>query len=357
MQSLLNDRLGVKLPIIQAPMAGVATPQLAAAVSNAGALGSLGLGASTAEQAEAQIKATQALTSRPFNVNLFCHQPARRNPTQEQAWIARLQPEFTRLNASPPVALSEIYTSFNHHDALLDVLLRTRPAVVSFHFGLPPQAVIEKLKAQGIVLLATATSLTEAQQSAASGIDGIVAQGYEAGGHRGMFDPQQPDQQLSTLALVQILHQAVDLPLIAAGGIMTSQGIAAALQLGAQAAQLGSAFLLCPEAASDATYREMIRASHPASTVMTAAISGRPARSLESAFTRQTRTATAEEIPDYPLTYALGKALAQAASAQQVAGYGAYWAGQAVALAQPRPAAELIGQWAKELMRVSPVAR
>lgn len=278
-----TDRLGIQ-PILQAPMVGVATPQLAAAVSNAGGLGALGIGASSVAQARAMIEQTQALTDRPFNVNVFCHAPAVRDPARESAWLAHLRPLFEQFQAPVPATLDEIYTSFAQDNAVFDLLLDTRPAVVSFHFGLPSAAQLQALKQAGICTLATATCLAEALQIQQLGFDAIVAQGIEAGGHRGLFDPQASDEQLSTSVLVRLLVKHIDLPIVAAGGIMDGQGIRAALDLGAAAAQLGTAFILCPESAANEGYRTHLKSPRAAFTRLTSTLSGRPARGLLNSF-------------------------------------------------------------------------
>src|SRR5690606_23645212 len=175
-------RLGIQHPIIQAPMVGVSTPQLAAAVSEAGGLGSLGLGASSPAQARELIEQTRALTAKPFNLNLFCHAPASADAARERAWLERLQPLFAEFDAEPPAALREIYPSFLADPDMLEVLLEQRPAVVSFHFGLPPRDWIKRLRQAGIVLLACVTTPEEADQAEAAGVDALVAQGVEAGG-------------------------------------------------------------------------------------------------------------------------------------------------------------------------------
>lgn len=342
MNHLLCKRLNLRFPLIQAPMAGVSTPELAAAVSNAGALGSIGVGASTPQQAEAMIRQSLSLTSGPLNVNVFCHAPAQRDPQLESAWIARFGERFSGFDAVPPAELSEIYQTFCGNDAMLEVLLNTCPAAVSFHFGLPSEDVIRRLKSQGIVTLATATSPAEARVIEEAGVDFIVAQGIEAGGHRGIFDPQAEDRQLSTLTLVQAIRRVSRLPVIAAGGIMDGAGIAAMMKLGVAGVQLGTAFVLCPESAANAAYRQLMKSEQAASTVMTVAISGRPARCITNDFCRMTQDIPAQTIPAYPLTYALGKALAAAASAKGDHGYGAQWAGQGASLARELPATELV---------------
>jgi nitronate monooxygenase len=243
----LLERLGIGLPVVQAPMAGVSTPAMAAAVSNAGGLGSIGVGASTPEAAREMIREVRAATGCPFNVNVFCHGPAVPDAAREAAWLERLAPAFARYGAQPPRSLREIYRSFVEDDAMLAVLVEERPRVVSFHFGLPSRERIDALHAAGIVLLATATSLEEGHAVASAGVDAVVAQGYEAGGHRGVFDPDSPDEGLGTLALTRMLVAGLDIPVIAAGGIMDGAGIAACLPLGASAAQLGTAFIACPE--------------------------------------------------------------------------------------------------------------
>jgi nitronate monooxygenase len=341
--------LNIDKPIFQAPMAGVTTPALAAAVSNAGGLGALGVGAMKPEAARKTIRETQALTSRPFNVNVFCHRPAAANPAIERQWLSWLAPQFAQFGATPPAALSEIYTSFVEDPAMLEVFVEEKPAVVSFHFGLPPADVIAELKQAGIRLLASATSLEEAEQGVAAGVDGIVAQGIEAGGHRGIFDPDARDEGLGTLALTRLLVKRMPLPVIASGGIMDGAGIAAALALGAQAAQLGTAFVACTETSIDEGYRRAILSEAAHHTTFTKAISGRTARSMVNRFTEWGTQAGAPQVPAYPIAYDAGKALHAAGKAHGEFGFGAQWAGQAAALARALPAAELFAQLEREL--------
>lgn len=342
------DSLRLSVPIIQAPMAGVSTPEMAAAVSNAGGLGSIGIGAADAPAARTMIDAVRARTDRPFNVNLFVHQPAQPKPDVEQGWIAALAPLFAQYGAAPPPSLREIYRSFAVDDAMLAMLLEARPAIVSFHFGLPDTRRIAALKDADCLLLATATNLDEALAIKAAGIDAIVAQGYEAGGHRGVFDPQAPDARLGTIALTRLLVEHCDLPVIAAGGIMDGYGIRAALNLGAIAAQLGTAFIACPESSADAAYRAALASPAAHHTLMTSAISGRPARCLANRFTHWAATSDVQ-IPDYPIAYDAGKALNQTAKTSGESGYGAQWAGQGAPLARSLPAADLIAELVKEM--------
>jgi nitronate monooxygenase len=349
MNRTLLAQLGIELPIIQAPMAGVSTPAMAAAVSNAGGLGSLGVGATNADGARRMIHATRKLTSRPFNINLFAHPPARPDRVREQAWMRWLAPQFEAFSAAPPMALREIYLSFTADEAMLAMLLEERPAVVSLHFGLPHPPALAALKRAGIVLLATATSLPEAALIADAGIDAVVAQGIEAGGHRGMFDTQAPDEELSTLALTRLLVNNTSLPVIAAGGIMDGAGIAAALSLGAQAAQLGTAFAGTPESAIDPGYRHALFDA-TRTTVLTDSISGRKARCLCNRFTALDADGMRPPAPpDYPVAYDAGKRLHEAAKAKGEFGFGAQWAGQAFALARALPAGALVRVLAREL--------
>ncbi|ENU1227954.1 MULTISPECIES: NAD(P)H-dependent flavin oxidoreductase [Providencia] len=345
------QRLGLRYPIIQAPMAGVSTPALAAAVSEAGGLGSLGLGANSVEQARQLITQTQALTSKAFNVNLFCHLPAKRHPTNEQAWIQYLAPYFAQFNETPPSYLNEIYDTFLDNSEMLSMLLETKPAVVSFHFNIPSIKVVQKLKQHGIYTMATATNLHEAQQVELAGIDAVVAQGIEAGGHRGMFDLQALDEELTTYELVTLISQHIDLPVIAAGGMMDGQGINMALDCGAAAAQLGTAFLLCPESAANAGYRAKIKQQTGDHTQLTSAISGRPARGIINQFIRAGNGYETSQLPDYPLVYDIGKQLNAAAIKSGSDEFSAYWAGQSVAKAREMPASLLVRTLAEEMKR------
>lgn len=342
-------RLGLQHPIIQAPMAGTATPQLAAAVSNAGGLGSLGVGAGNAAQARQLIEQTQALTAQPFNVNVFCHAPPQRDPRREAAWLAYLAPLFAEVDAAPPAALNEIYRSFLEDEDMFALLLELRPAVVSFHFGLPPVERIRALQQAGIVTLATATNLDEALRIEQAGVDAVVAQGIEAGGHRGIFDPQADDQRLSTALLLRVLAGRIRLPLIAAGGIMDGRGIRAMLDLGAAAAQMGTAFVLCPESAADSAYRANLKSERAAKTRLTPVLSGRPARGLANRFIDFCEGPGSPAPAAYPVAYDAAKHLSAAAVARGQYEFAAHWAGQGAPLAREMPAAQLVALLAREI--------
>lgn len=341
------DKFGLGLPILQAPMAGVATPAMAAAVSQAGALGALGLGASSPDDAGQAIRDLQARTPAPFNVNFFCHAPPSRDDRREQGWIDRTGPLFAEFDAAPPAALKQIYDSFRGHDELTGLVLQLRPSVASFHFGLPLPEQIAAMKAAGILLMASATSVAEARQIEAAGLDAVIAQGWQAGGHRGIFEPDGPDERLATAELTRRLAGQTALPVIAAGGIMDGRDIRRALQNGAQAAQLGTAFIACPESAADAAYRA--RLMQAGRTRMTRVISGRPARCLTNRLTEWGAGTADADVPAYPCAYDLAKALNAAAKAAGETGFGAHWSGSECARARSLPAAALVQALAREM--------
>lgn len=346
------SKLDLRHPIIQAPMAGISTPALAAAVSEAGGLGSIAIGTSTVQGARAAIAAVREQTGRPFNVNVFTHAPARADPAREAAWLAWLRPHFEQFGARPPAALTEIYRSFLADQPMLDMLLETRPAVVSFHFGLPDQAWIDALKAAGIVLFTTATSLEEAMRIEAAGIDVIVAQGIEAGGHRGIFDPAVPDPALPTFELLEQLRGKVALPLVAAGGIMDGKHIRTALYHGASAVQMGSAFIACPESSAPPHHRALIAQGGALHTALTAAISGRPARGIVNRLFLEVGADGHPPLPDYPIAYDAAKALHAAASGKGSQDYSVNWGGTNFAQARAMAAGELVATLAAEMDEV-----
>lgn len=345
MQTALTHRLKLRHPIIQAPMAGTSTPEMAAAVTNAGGLGSIAIGSVGVDEARACIRAARALTDGPFNVNVFCHDPAEADPARNADWIESLRPLFADFGAKPPAALRDIYRSFRVDDEALGLLIAERPAVVSFHFGLPDADRIAALKAAGIVLLATATSPEEGLAAQTAGVDMVVAQGVEAGGHRGVFDPAD-DPRFATLPLTRLLATTLDVPVIAAGGIMDGAGVAAALALGAAGAQMGTAFVACPESAAGAAYRSKLASADAARTRVSAVISGRPARGLENDFMRRTDEA---RVAPYPFAYDIGKALNAAATAAGDTGFMPNWAGQGAPLSRAMPAGALVEVLAAEL--------
>jgi len=342
----LLTRLGLSIPLVQAPMAGVSTPDMAAAVCNAGALGSIGVGATDAAGARAMIHALRAQTGAAFNVNLFVHETPKPDPAREAEWLDTLAPLFAKFDAPVPQRLRIIYRSFADDPDMLAMLLAERPPVVSFHFGLPAPNVLRALREAGCLLMASATNPAEAAIIERAGIDVIIAQGIEAGGHRGMFDPDAPDDGLGTFALTRLLVRQTRLPVIAAGGIMGGAGGRAALDLGAAAAQLGTAFIACPESSADAAYRAALMSDAAHHTRFTSAISGRPARCLANRFS--TLDCNARPAA-YPIAYDAGKALNAAARQKGEYGFGAQWAGQGAPLARAMPAGELVEAIRREM--------
>ncbi|UOQ51598.1 NAD(P)H-dependent flavin oxidoreductase [Hymenobacter cellulosivorans] len=343
------EPLGLSYPIIQAPMAGVSTPALAVAVSEAGALGSLAAAALPHPEALAQqLAALAAATNRPINVNVFCHQPCPADPAHDAQWLGYLAPFFSALDSMPPSQLQEVYPSFRTDDTLLAVLVQARPRVISFHFGLPTTAQLAALRQTGAMLLACVTSPAEAQAAEAAGVDMLVAQGVEAGGHRGTFDPAF-EPNLATLDLTRQLVQHSRLPVIAAGGLMDGADLAAAMRAGAVAGQLGTAFAACPESAASPAYRAALLHRPPLSTELTAVISGRPARGLVNRFMEDIDQPGRPPVAAYSRAYQAGKALVAAAQQAGEPGFAVQWAGTGVGRSRALPAAELVRTLAAEL--------
>ncbi|MDF7813965.1 nitronate monooxygenase family protein [Hymenobacter sp. YC55] len=343
------DQLGLTYPLIQAPMAGVSTPALAVAVSEAGALGSLAAAALTDPDVLArQLAELAAATERPINVNLFCHAPSPTDPAHDAQWLAYLAPVFASLGSVPPAQLQEIYPSFRTSDALLAVLMQARPRVISFHFGLPTAAQLAALRQTGALLLACVTCPAEARVAEAAGVDILVAQGVEAGGHRGTYDPAT-EPNIATLELTRQLVQQTRLPVVAAGGLMDGADLAAVLRAGAVAGQLGTAFVACPESAASAAYRAALLHQPPLPTALTAVISGRPARGLVNRFMLEIDQPGRPPVAAYSRAYHAGKALIAAAQQAGDSGFAVQWAGTGAGRVRALPAAELVRSIGAEL--------
>ncbi|WP_426454918.1 NAD(P)H-dependent flavin oxidoreductase [Acinetobacter sp. KB005] len=343
----LLQQLEIKHPIFLAPMAGVSTPELAAEVSNQGGLGSLGLGANTAQSAREQILKNQTLTEKSFQVNFFCHQPEQLNPQTSAQWIEYLRPQFEKFGEQPPQNLNCIYPSFLDNDDFLNVVLETKPKAVSFHFGIPHPHQIQALKNAGILTMVSATNLVEAQAIEAAGIDIIIAQGIEAGGHRGIFN-KTFDAAIKTSDLVQLIVKHCNLPVVAAGGIMNGAQARYMLSLGAAAVQLGTAFVQCRSSNASTEYRKALF-NEPV-TQISASLSGRPARGLLNHWHTQIDLPNRPPQPEYPYAYDLAKQLNAIASKHQDYGYGAFWAGSNVSQIRELDAADLINQLVVEIL-------
>lgn len=341
----LLDLLGITVPIVQAPMSGFTPPPLAAAVSNAGGLGSLGCGSLPIAAIREQIAATRQATDRPFNVNLFVH----RAPAAAAEAIGRMRallaPYFAEFGLGNVPEVSDPLPTFDR--ARLDLLLELKPRVVSFHFGAPETAVMHAIKQSGALTLSSATTVAEARHLESAGIDAIVAQGYEAGGHRGTFSDGAAAGMIGTLALVPQVVDAVRVPVIAAGAIADARGIAAAFALGASGVQMGTAFLACPEASVPPAYLAALRAASDESTQLTRLFTGRPARALRNRLVAELAAAEEDALP-FPMQASLLAPLWRAPSDAARAAATPFWAGQAAALAREMPAGELVSNLAAE---------
>ncbi len=350
MDNSLLRRLALELPVVQAPMAGgLTTPELVAAVSNAGALGSFGAGYLTPEAIGTAVAAARRLTDRGFALNLFVNRPETASAAQIDRANALLAPYRRELGLDPGLASGGPQpTPPPDLDAQIAAVLAARPAVFSFTFGIPTPEVLAACRAAGIITIGTATTLAEGLALEAAGVDAVMAQGAEAGGHRGSFLAPPADSLVGTLPLVSLLVARLRLPVIAAGGIMTGAAAAAMLRAGAQAVCLGTAFLACDEAGTNAAYRAALQRSEAAETALTRAFSGRLARGLANRFLRE-MAAHEAELPGYPVMNALTRDIRTAAAEQGRPEFLSLWAGQAAPLIRARPAAELLRALAAEM--------
>lgn len=342
----LTDLLAITHPIVQAPMKGAATPALAAAVCNAGGLGSLGCAGLPPVAIRDALVEMRRRTNQAFNLNFFAHGPIAPDPEALARARSRLAPFYAAKGlGEPSVHLDPAPAAFG--DDHLAALLADPPAVVSFHFGLPENDAVARLKAAGARVLATATTVAEARALEAAGVDAVIAQGWEAGGHRGAFAVEADDTGAGLVALVPQIADAVRVPVIAAGGIADGRGIAAAFALGASGVQLGTAFVPCPESAAPETHRAAIAAATDASTRLTRAVSGRPARAHRTRFI-DAMAAETGALPDYPLMFPLSAPLI----ASDDPDFRFLLYGQAAPLVRPLPAADLVAHLVADTARV-----
>lgn len=335
----LQDLFGIELPVIQAPMAGAQGYALAAAVANAGGLGSLPAALLAPEVLDVELAALAAATSRPVNINFFCHEMPQPDVAREQAWRKLLTPYYREfgldVDAIPTAPLRRPFS-----DDSLDLLERYRPAVVSFHFGLPAPRLLRRVRELGCRVISSATTLTEALWLAARGVDAVIAQGVEAGGHRGMFLVQDLDTQSATLELVRSCAERIPVPVIAAGGIADVADVRAARQAGAAGVQVGTAYLLCPEATTGAAYRAVLASGRVHQTDFTNLFTGRPARGIVNRIMREL-SLLHPAAPQFPLA---ATAMAPLRAAAEMAGSGDFsplWCGTRGAACRPVPAAGL----------------
>jgi nitronate monooxygenase len=335
----LLQRLGIEQPILLAPMAGSGgTPELAAAVSNAGGLGAWGGAYSKPDDIAAAIHRIRQLTARPFNINLFAGGYDNDRKVEPQPMLEIMREAHARLGLPPP-ALPPVPS--DPFDAQLEAVLEARPPMFSFTFGIPAPAQIAALKKRGIAVVGTATTLAEARQLEQADVDAIVAQGAEAGAHRGTFAAPFEDSMVPLATLVREIGARVKLPVIASGGIMDGRDVAAALTLGAAAVQLGTAFLPCPESGAPPAYKRALLDARTDTTVITRAFSGRPARGLTNAFIAMMAGREHAILP-FRQQNDLTRPMRNASGQQGVADFISLWAGQGVARSRTLPAADLV---------------
>ena len=345
----LRQLLGTELPLIQAPMAGVQGAALAIAVSEAGGLGSLPAAMLSPEALRKALQALRAGTERAFNVNFFCHQNPAPSAEREAAWRSQLAPYYAELGLEPQAApAGGGRLPFSAQAA--ELLDQFKPAVVSFHFGLPAPDLLARLRSWGARILSTATTLDEARWLEAQGVDAVIAQGLEAGGHRGMFLSDDLASQVGTLALVPQLVRALRVPVIAAGGIADACGVAAVMALGAAGAQVGTAYLLCSEASTSALHRAALQAEAMPLTALTNVFSGRPARGIVNR-AMQELGPLCDAAPDFPLAAMAMAPLRAAAEARGSADFSPLWSGQNSRGCRPIPAGQLTRELASGLPR------
>jgi nitronate monooxygenase len=342
----IQNLLGIELPIIQAPMAGVAFSDMLIGVSEAGGLGSLACALLTANQIVDEVKIIRQQTSGPINLNFFCHQPPRADGEREAAWQRVLHPYFVELGLDP-TAVPSVPARAAFDSAMCDLVAQLRPNVVSFHFGLPEKALVARVKATGAKILSTATTVEEARWLETEGCDAIVAQGIEAGGHRGMFLSDDVFAQIGMLSLVPQVVDSVKVPVIAAGGIADARGIAAAFALGAAAVQIGSAYLLCPESRISTLHRQALKNDNE--TVLTNVFTGRPARAIANRMTRETGPMS-KLVPDFPLAGRFSAPLRVASETKGVTDFTPMWSGQSARLAQELSAKQITQRLAAETL-------
>ncbi len=343
----LQQLLGIELPIIQAPMAGVQGNALAVAVSNAGGLGSLPCAMLGPDAMRNELEAIKAQTSKPFNVNFFCHSPPVPNAEREAAWRAALTAYYNEFEIDPdniPAGAGRMPFSAEAADVLSDF----KPAVVSFHFGLPLAELLARVRAWRPKILASATTVEEARWLEARGVDVIIAQGIEAGGHRGIFLSDDLTSQVGTFALLPQVVRAVKVPVVAAGGIADARGVAAAIALGAAGVQIGTAYLLCPEATTGAVHRAALKSEAARNTALTNLFTGRPARGIVNRIMKELGPISTA-APAFPLATAAIAPLRARAESRGSGDFSPMWAGQNVSGCKEIPAAQLTRELAANI--------
>ncbi|MFK8034458.1 MAG: NAD(P)H-dependent flavin oxidoreductase [Hyphomicrobiales bacterium] len=350
----IRELLGIDVPIIQAPMGGVGTQDLAVAVSDAGGLGSMAFAGATQDSLRQSLQSVAQATSKSINFNFFAHERPVVSQADDDRWIDALTPYFNEFEIDIPEQLSNNGIEIFGAD-LCDVLLEHKPKIVSFHFGLPADEFISQLKNAGILIMSSATTVREAIYLETKGCDAIIAQGLEAGGHRGMFLSKDVSSQVGTMALVPQVVDAVGVPVIAAGGIADGRGISAAMALGASAVQMGTAFLRCTETALNNVYAQALDEAGPDDTALTNVISGRPTRIRSNRLVKDLGPLSAD-APVFPRGFGVNSALRSVAEAKNSDEFSAHYCGQAVALGKPGSASKLVEEmWSDAINRSSQI--
>jgi nitronate monooxygenase len=341
----LLDLFGIEVPIVQAPMAGAGGVDLAAAAIKGGGLGSLPCGLLGPGEVRTQVEAVRKLRSGPLSLNFFCHRlPAK---PDDSAWRALLRPYYDEYGAEPTSQPPPLRLPFD--EAMAAAVEQLRPQVVSFHFGLPDAPLLERVRQAGASVIASATNVAEARWLAERGVDAVIAQGWEAGGHAGRFLPADPRAQMGLIALLPQIVDAVAVPVIAAGGIGDARGIAAALMLGASAVQIGTAYLHCPESLIPPRHRALLSEEAAERTMMTNLLTGGLARGLPIRLVEELGPIR-REAPPYPHAATALSPLRKAAEAKGEISFTPAWAGQAARLGRAMPAAELTRTLAAEAL-------
>ena len=346
----LIDLFGTDLPIVQAPMAGANGSTMAIAAANAGALGSLPCAMLDTDKVKAEVGVIRQQTPNPINLNFFCHVPAEPNPAQDEAWKKTLSAYYTELGLDDGVTAPSVNRA-PFDETMCEIVEDAKPEVVSFHFGLPATELLGRVKDAGCKVISSATTVEEAKWLEAHGSNAIIAQGYEAGGHRGMFMTENITSQAGTFALVPQVTDAVKIPVIAAGGIADGRGIAAAFLLGASGVQIGTSYLFTPESLVSDLHRTALQSAADDQTALTNLFSGRPARGLINRVMREIGPMS-EAAPAFPTAGGALAPLKAAAEADGRADFSSLWSGQAAALGRTMSAGELTGELAKEALEV-----
>jgi nitronate monooxygenase len=342
------DLFKIKHPVVLAPMAGAMDTGLAIAVAEAGALGSLPIAMLDERQMRDQMAKFRAATDKPVNLNFFCHKPAVPNNAREHAWREALKPYYGEYGIDPAVSVPST-NRIPFDEAQCSAVEELRPEVTSFHFGLPAPALLARVKDAGCIVMASATTVAEARWLEANGCDAVIAQGFEAGGHRGMFLTDNLSEQVGTFALVPQVVDAVKVPVIAAGAVTDARGIAAAFALGAAGVQIGSAYLWTPEAKISAPYRAAVETARDNGTALTNLMTGRAARGIVNRVMREIGPVS-DVAPDFPLAAGALAPLRAKAEAQGSGDFSPMWAGQAAGLGRAMPAGELTRTLAAEAL-------